>query len=90
MLFGPPLGGGEVSAPLPRPVRGGTGHARCPTASDLAPVGFSGAWALGTGASKVAAHWQIVYGQLTQRYPFPIFTYCVQQTGVYSGGPTGA
>src|SRR3984893_16011035 len=35
------------------------------------------------------AHRQIVCGKLTKVFPFAIVTYCVQQTGVYTGGPTG-
>jgi hypothetical protein len=35
------------------------------------------------------AHWQIVFGTLTKVFPFAIVTYCVQQTGVYAGGPAG-
>lgn len=41
------------------------------------------------GASKVAAYRQIVFGKLTKVFPVAIVTYCVQQTGVYTGGPTG-
>jgi succinyl-diaminopimelate desuccinylase len=32
---------------------------------------------------------QIVFGKLTKVFPFAIVTYCVQQTGVYTGGAAG-
>src|ERR1700730_9455540 len=38
----------------------------------------------------LTAHRQIVFGKLTKVFPFAIVTYCVQQTGVYTGEPTGA
>jgi hypothetical protein len=42
-----------------------------------------------TSKSPLIAHRQIVFGRLIKVFPFAIVTYCVQQTGVYTGGPTG-